>query len=245
MSLTDDFCKSGNLREEEQKLCFDFALYIQELMVDLNNKGFLRSELRLDSQQDERMNFMKVLWNVRKITGAFNQFLDIYVDKIKPDSKQRLKKVFELEKPYGLTEENLRYMLYSEMIFVFLQNIEEFRNALLFILKLPIRVSKKRSINGKTTIGTLLKSLTELRIRNSERLNVIDCRLRNGLSHGLFWIDETKEQHFNRPHLHYVDDITFRSKEKNCIDIADLYLKTRTQSIYTNCLLNVIGDWFS
>jgi len=144
VSLTDAFCKSSHLREEEQKLCLEFASYLHGIIADLDKRGYLRSELRLEEEETERMNFMKVLWNVRKVTDAFNMFFDMFVDKIKPDSKQRLRRFLELNKPYGLTEENLRYLLYSEMIFVFLQNIEEFRSVLLFIMKLPIFYTVKQ-----------------------------------------------------------------------------------------------------
>ena len=143
MSLTDKFCNSRDLREEERSLCYEFASNCQDIIKDLDKKGYLRSELRLEQEEEERIRSMNVLWNVRKVTHAFNMFFDMYVDKIKPDSKQRLKRFFELNKPYGLTEDDLRYLLFSEMIFVFLQNIEEFRFALLFILNLPIHYSIK------------------------------------------------------------------------------------------------------
>jgi hypothetical protein len=245
MSLTDEFCKSRDLRKEEQKLCYEFASYFQDMIADLERKGHLRSELKVEGTDKERMKFMNVLWNTRKVTHAFNMFFDMYVDKIKPDSRQRLRRFLELNKPYGLTEEDLRYLLYSEMILVFLQNAEEFRYALLFILKLPIHCSIRKDgkeVNNKTALGTLLSSLMELGIKKADKLGVIDYRLRNGLSHGLFWFDEKADEHDSKPHLHYSEDISF--KRIGCINLADLYLKMRNQSIYTNCLLNVIGDWF-
>jgi hypothetical protein len=245
MSLTDEFCKSPDLRKEEQKLCYEFASYFQDMIADLERKGHLRSELKVEGTDRERMKFMNVLWNTRKVTHAFNMFFGMYVDKIKPDSRQRLRRFLELNKPYGLTEEDLRYLLYSEMILVFLQNAEEFRYALLFTLKLPIHYSigkDGKEVNSKTALGTLLRSLKELGIEKADKLGVIDYKLRNGLSHGLFWFDEKADEHDSKPHLHYSEDISF--KRIGCINLADLYLKMRNQSIYTNCLLNVIGDWF-
>lgn len=245
MSLIDDYCKSPELSKEEQKLCFQLASDFYDMIKKLDKKGYLRSELKLEKGEEERMHAMDVLWNVRKVTHAFNMFFDMYVDKIKPDSKQRLKKFMELNKPYGLTEDDLRYLFYSTMIFVFLQNIEEFRFALLFIMKLPIHYSangKEKIINRKTTLGTLLRSLEELRIKGTDKLSDIDYDLRNGLSHCLFWVDEKGDSEHSDPHLHYSRDIEFKSVD--WISIVDLYSKTRNQSIYTNCLLNVIGDWF-
>jgi hypothetical protein len=245
VTLTDEFCSSADLRKEERSLCYKFASDCHDIITDLDQKGYLRSELRLEQGEEERMHSMNVLWNVRKVTHAFNMVFDMYVDKTKPDGKQRLKRFIELNKPYGMTEDDLRYLLYSEMIFVFLQNVEEFRFVLLFVMKLPIHYfikQKRKTMNIKTTLGTLLKSLKELGIRKVETLNDIDYNLRNGLSHCLFWFDEKGDVEHSEPHLHYSKDITF--KNIGWISIADLYSKTRRQSIYTNCLLNVIGDWF-
>ena len=51
----------------------------------------------------------------------------MYVDKVKLDSKQRLRKFLELNEVYGMVEDDLTYLLISEMIMVFLLNAEEFR----------------------------------------------------------------------------------------------------------------------
>jgi len=245
MSLTDEFCKSQDLRKKERKLCVETASNFYDMMKDLDEKGYLRSELSVRKGEEERIRSTNVIQNVRKVTKAFNMFFDMYVDRVKPNTKHRLEKFLELNKPYGLTKEDLNYLLISEMVFVFLQNIEEFRFAMLFILKLPIHYSvngKEKTINRKTTLGTLLRSLEELRIKGTDKLSDIDYNLRNGLSHCLFWFDGKGDTECSKPHLHYSKDISF--KHVKWINIADLYIKTRNQSIYTNCLLNVIGDWF-
>jgi hypothetical protein len=245
MSLTDKLCGSPDLRKEDQKLCCEFASYFQDIIADLDRKGYLRSDLRIEQQDKERIRFMDVLLNTRKVTKAFNMFFDMYVDRIKPDSKQRLRRFLELNKPYGLTEEDLVYLLFSEMIFVFLQNAEEFRSAFLMILNIPVRYSvdkARKIVNSKTTLGGLLRSLIDMKIDKADKLDVIDYKLRNGLSHGLFWFDSRPDEHDSLPHLHYSEDMSF--KKIGCINLASLYSKMRNQSIYTNCLLNVIGDWF-
>ena len=246
MSLTDKFCKSKDLRDDdERRLCFQVASNFYDMMKDLDKKGYLRSELSVRKGEEEKIRSTNVLLNVRKVTKAFNMFFDMYVDRVKPNTKHRLEKFLELNKPYGLTEEDLNYLLISEMVFVFLQNIEEFRFALLFILKLPIRYfvrGKRRRINEQTTLGTLMKSFKELGIEKTDLLNGIDYKLRNGLSHCLFWFEGKGDTECSKPHLHYSEDISFKSVK--WISIADLYSKMRNQSIYTNCLLNVIGDWF-
>lgn len=245
MSLTDEFCKSKDLRDDERRLCFQVASDFIDMLKDLDRKGYLRSELSVKKGEEERIRSTNVILNVRKVTKAFNMFFDMYAEKVKPDSKKRLEKFLELNKPYGLTEEDLNYLLISNLVFVFLQNIEEFRFALLFILKLPIKYSvkgKEKKIDRKATLRPLLRNLKELGIKGTDRLSDIDYNLRNGLSHCLFWFDQKGDTESPKPHLHYSEDITF--KHTKWINIADLYSKTRNQSIYTNCLLNVIGDWF-
>ena len=247
LTLTDSFCNSKDLRKEERISCFQVASSFYDMLRDLDERSFLRSDLKFE-KEGHRIRFMDILWNVRKVTNAFNKFFDVYAEKIKPNSKQKLRKFMEVG---NFTEEELRYLLYSEMVFVFLQNIEEFRSIMLFILKLPINyvienngMKKRIRISKKTTIGKLLKYLEEMGIKNSDILNeAIDVELRNGLSHCLFWFHEKGDEECPKPHLHYSEDVEFQ--RIHFINIADLYLKMRNQSIYTNCLLNVIGDWFS
>ncbi len=237
MSWIDKFCKE--LPKEEQILCYQLADYFYDMIVDLDKKGYLRSELKVKKGEEGRVNSEYVIKNVRKVTDAFNKFSSMYSD------KERQRKFIELNKPYGMTKTDLNYLFYSESVFVFLQNIEAFRAFLLFIMKLPIHYEvkgKKEKINSKTTLGKLLKGFKELGIRKTDALSDIDYNLRNGLSHGLFWLHEQGDSEHSKPHLHYSKDITFKNIKPITFD--DLLSKARKQAIYTICLLYVIGDWF-
>ena len=240
MSLTDKFCASNDLRDEERLHCYQVASDFLEILKDLDSKGYLRTNLEAKKNEKQIMN---VLWNVRKTTSAFNKLFDIYAEKVKVDSKQKLISLKILGK---FTEEELSYLLFSEMIFIFLQCIEEFRSILLFILKLPVSVKKngkKYKINNKTTLNPLLNNLEEIGIKRIDVLNkLIDYDLRNGLSHCLFWLDGKGDNDCPEPHLHYSENIEFTII--HCVTLKDLYVKMRNQSMYTNCLMNVIGDWF-
>jgi len=229
------FCESPELSREEQILSIKFSNELQDIIADMEQKDYFRSELK--GKRRDRVNtdtIMNLLRNIRKVTHTFNLFFDMKVDKVKQESKKSL--IFD--NPYGLNEDDLRFFLCSDLIFVFLQNIEVFRAALLFIMKLPIRYFGIE-INKNTDLGILLWGLKVMRIKKAEiLLSKIDYNLRNGLSHYLFWFDEKENsQHY----LYYSKDITFQNV--NRISIAELYSKTRLQSIYTNCLLNVIVDW--
>lgn len=209
------------------------------MLKDLERKGYLRTELRAKGGQ--RALFMNVLLNVRKITKAFNDWFDIYVDRAKPDSKQKLKRIIEIGE---FSDEDAIYLLFSNMIFVFLQNIEEFRSALLHALKLPISIKADNvKIDEKTTLNQLIICLKRLKIKNASSLSkLIESDLRNGLSHGLFWF-EMKDKDCSEIHLHYSKDTGFEEISQP-IGISELFAKTRNQSLYTNCLLNVVADWF-
>lgn len=240
MSLSDEFVKS--LPADEQLKGSKMISDLQEIMDFMNLKGYLRLELCGMQGEVERVKIMNVLQNTLSMTKAFNMFFDMYVDKIKPDSKKRLISFLELNKPYGMNEEDIIYLLFSNMIHTFLINAEEFRATLLFILKLPIHYSKRKKINRITTLGQLLLAFKEIGVSQIDTLlKDIDYDLRNGLSHSLYWVD-IKDAHYTEPHLHYSEDITFDSVK--LIGITDLYKKTRLQSLYTNALLNVIADWF-
>ena len=71
---------------------------------------------------------------------------------------------------------------------------------------------------------------------------LIEGDLRNGLSHGLFWFVR-KDKDCSETHLYYSKDMEFK-EIVGPIGISQLFEKTRDQSMYTNCLLNVIADWF-
>lgn len=234
----DKKCKSLKTIED-RKICYTFGSDLQHIIADLDEKGYIRSELKTKQGEEKRKKIMDVLTNVSKITNAFNNFFDMYVDRIKPDSKNRLKNFLELNKPYGMTEEDLIYLLCSEMIFVFLQNIEEFRSVLLFIMKLD----KDERINKKTTLGKLIRTLTDLGINKSEALNEVDYELRNGLSHGLFWLEKKGISPNRKLYLNYATDITFDSIKP--ISLKELETTARHQAIYTQCLVWLVTDWFS
>lgn len=239
MSLTDKYCDSNAVNSKEKALCYRTSLLFNEMLKDLEKKGYLRTELREIGGQ--RANITKVILNVRKITKAFNDWFDIYVDKAKVDSKQKLKRIIEIGE---FSEEDAIFLLFSNMIFVFLQNIEEFRYTLLHVLKLPISVPNDRDIDEKTALKQLLTRLNKLGIKNANRLSkLIEGDLRNGLSHWLFWF-EMKDNDCSELHLHYSKDSEFKTI---CgpIGISKLFENTRKQSMYTNCLLNVIADWFT
>ncbi|MCL5949809.1 MAG: hypothetical protein M1490_04970 [Candidatus Bathyarchaeota archaeon] len=240
MALADEYCESFAIDNDERTLCYSTNLMFKDLLNDLKKKGYLRTELR--SRNPQRALFLNVLLNVRRITKAFNDWFEIYVDKAKVDSKHKLQRILEIGE---LTDEDAVTLLFSDMIFVFLQNIEALRSSLLHIIKLPlVDKGKGVKINQNTTLKQVLCNLERLNIKNAQLLSkIVEGDLRNGLSHGLFWF-EYSDLNCSELHLHYSRGNEF-NEISDPIGISDLFKMTRKQSMYTNCLLNVIADWFS
>jgi len=229
MSLVDDFIKL--LPPHEKLQASRMTSYLWDLIKDLDKKGYLRSDLAVEEREKNRLKFMKILENSNKTIHAFNMFFDMYVDKIRKDSKQRLIRFLELNREFGFTEEDVAYLLFSEMIFIFLTSIELFRVALLFAMKMDV----DKDINEQTTLGTLFWKFKNFSIDKLDLIqSEIDIELRNSLSHGLYWIEKNAD-------IHYYTDITFQEK---LLRGSDLYSKMRKQSIITQLLLRIIGDWF-
>lgn len=63
----------------------------------------------------------------------------------------------------------------------------------------------------------------------------IDWELRNGLTHGLVWIDGLT--------IRYSKDIEFT--EQGEIRLDDLWEKANNQSKVTQCLINLVPAWSS
>lgn len=231
--MVDRLCQRLSTREEQQK-CYELASSLRDLLEDLDSKGYLRSELGLEigwqPYAAERRKLMNLMSNANKTTMSYNAIL----------FKSRSLKTSDL------TENELKYLFNSTLVFSFLQSIELFRVAFLFVLKLPIPYTvegRTGIIDNRTTLGKLFRSLEALEVRGVDDLGDIDYHLRNGLSHCLFWFDEEGESQNPEPHLHYSEDASFQ--RISSIRIADLMNKTQKQSLRTNLLLNVIADLYS
>ena len=230
MSLVDDLIKL--LPKSEQQKATMIASYLWDMINDLDRRQYLRSELTVEKKEKDRLKIMRILEHSRKIVHAFNVFFDMYVDRIKKNSRRRLNKFLELNRDFGFTEEDVGYLLFSEMIFIFMSSVELFRIALLFTMKMNI----DKTIHHSTTLGALLRRLEKIGIKRVDLIKEeIDVELRNSLSHGMYCID-------GKTNVHYFTDIAFE-KEK-VITGSELYFKMRNQTMMTELILRVIGDWF-
>ena len=51
LTLTDSFCNSKDLRKKERIFCFQIASHFYDMLRDLNEKGFLRSDLDIKRER--------------------------------------------------------------------------------------------------------------------------------------------------------------------------------------------------
>ena len=219
MSLVDEFVDS--LSPEEQRFALHIVSHLQNIFKKLEKEGYLRARLR---GTIERTSFLKILTDSDKLFEAYNMLFRIF------EKKGRSKKFVEHNKRYGLYDKGLAYLFLSESIATFQRGVELFKNCFLFILK------PRRGFKTKMTLGQFLKRLIDATGTKGQRLaQEIDVDLRNALAHGLFWM--------NRVELVYCEDVALKKQKR--IRLDNLWMKTRKQSIVTQCLIKLIADWYS
>lgn len=223
----------NTLPKKDQRFVAETTSELWDVFSELENKGYLRPTLR----SKQRKDFPEILRTSDGLTDAFNMLFAI------PDVKgefvyERNKEFVEHNKEYGFNEKTYIHLLLSESISVFLRNVELFRSCFLFVLKTARRSRKKERKEFYHTmgIGELLNQLVSIcGIKGEKIKEKIDVELRNGLTHGLVWIDGLK--------IRYAKDITFT--EIGDVRLDDFWIKARDQSKVTQCLIHLLPAWYS
>lgn len=211
----------GSLSPEEQRYVLLIASYLQGIFEDLEKKGYLRANLR---GSIERTDFVKILEDSDKLFESYNMLFPIFWE------KGRSTEFVRHNEKFGLYDKGLAYLFLSESISAFQRNVELFKNCFLFTLKV------RRGFKAKMTLGQFLCKLVDVTGTKGEAIaREIDVNLRNGLTHGLFWMD--------RVELVYYEDITLKKQSR--IGLDNLWMKARNQSLVTQCLIKSIVDWFA
>ena len=197
-----------------------------DILEDLRKKGYLRPTL----ESKQRKDFPEILRTSDRLIEVFNMLFSI------PDANGKFaygrnKEFVQHNRKYGFNEKTYAYLLLSESLSIFLRNVELFRSCFLFVVD-----TTKRPFFHTMGIGQLLNQLvTTCGSKGQKIKDKVDFELRNGLTHGLMWID--------RLIIHYSKDITFTERGK--IGLDELWKKARDQNLVTQCLIRLIPVWYS
>ena len=224
------------LPKEDQPFVAETISELWDVFYDLKRKGYLRPTL----ESKQRRDFPEILKTSNGLFEAFNMLFTI------PDVNGKFvygrnKEFVEHNRKYGFNEKRYVNLLLSESLSVFLRNVELFRSCFLFVLKTTKRPREKEKRGRKEFyhemgIGELLNKLVSVCGSEAKKIrDKIDCELRNGLTHGLVWIDGAT--------IRYSKDITFTKKGE--IRLDDLWKKAISQSKVTQCLINLVPAWYS
>jgi len=235
MCPLDKWIKS--LQKQDQYSVAETASELWDVFSELERKGYLRPTL----VSRQRKDFPEILKTSDGLTEAFNMLFAIPCVKGK-FVDGRNKEFVQHNREYGFDEKRYISLLLSESISVFLRNVELFRSCFLFVLETTKRSRGKKKRDHKRKfyhemgIGELLNQLVSICGSNAKKIkDKIDVELRNGLTHGLVWIDGLK--------IHYSKDITFTKIGE--IRLDDFWIKARDQSKVTQCLIHLIIAWYS
>jgi len=223
MPSLDDWIKT--LPKKDQPFVAETISELWDLFGDLKGKGYLLPTL----ESEQRKDFPKILETSDGLFDVFNMLFSI------PDVKGEFvygknKDFVEHNQDYGFTEKRYVNLLVSESLSVFLRNIELFRSCFLFVLK------TKRGFSPRMGVGGLLIQLERICGDKGKKIkDKVNWMLRNGLAHGLFWLDGFT--------IRYATDISFREIKE--IRLDDLWNEARKQSKVTQCLIKLVPAWYS
>jgi len=229
MRNVDEYVQTS-VNKSSQLHAYEIAEDLWDLLKALDEKGFLRAELKGKTTQEKRERYVSIQRNADRILTSVNRFYDMYMN------KEKRERFFGLTGEFGFADEDLMHLLHAQIVFAFLLNMETFKNFLTFILK---------DVCPTKTLGNLFKengTLVQLTLENGEAKRIsrrLDIDLRNSLAHFTF-----REEGAT---IYYYDHIKRESEwvlKENKIESADLFKKMQEQSLIRAILGSLIADWY-
>jgi hypothetical protein len=228
MLYVEDYIHNS-VHAENRQLAIEISKELSNLLRVLDQNGYLREKLS-GTITENRQIIVEAQRNNDSILAAFNKYYDFYFKLGKRE------KYLEFMRNNGFTDIELGHLLHSQMIFVFLANMEIFKNLFNLIL---------RESSSSNTLGHLFGNkgiLCNSIIEGKTVAQRLDIELRNALSHYTF----TEE---GKSICYYAYSY---NKEKQSIVLkqgkilsTDLYQKTIEVSLMKAILGCLIADWYN
>jgi len=155
-----------------ERVYYERILHILDgLLNDLKNEGCLRR-----ASSSETIKFVEIMKDKNEISLAFNRLQDLF------STPAKFQNFMERNKEH-FGDEDLSYLLISQLYFLSLVHAEMFRNLLLFYLKR----GRGENFYDKMTLGKFLQKLKEISPIFGEKLETeLESIIRNSFAHGLF-----------------------------------------------------------
>lgn len=211
-----------------QLQAYNIALEIWDLLVALNEKGYVREQLRGKRTLENREMHVSIAKNADGILASLNKFYGLYFDEGKNH------KFLDLMYQNGLLDNDLIHILNVQLIFDFLLDSESFKNILNLMLQ---------NIKPKRTLGQLFSDLTDATQQTGEAkkiTNRINVNLRNSLAHFLFREEGTKIFYYKQEEKEGCSTL-----KEFTIKSSELLEKTREVSLMRAILACMIVDWYA
>jgi len=146
---------------------------VEGLLEELKSGGWVKTEGEWDSQAFRQMLEMTI-----RVNEHFNTWNSL--NQLESESKLES---FLVSQKVGFTDQNAGMVWLYELLSVFLDATELFRNFLALVLK------RKGSFKRSLTLGQLAKALKqECSKFGPEFASEVDVELRNAIAHGRYWL---------------------------------------------------------
>lgn len=225
MLYVDDYIQNY-VDSKSRPLAIKISKELSNLLDILEQKGLLREKLS-GTIAERRQIIVEAQRNNDAILAAFNKYYNFYF-KI-----ERREQFLDFMRGNGFTDLDLMHLLHSQLIFVFLANMEIFKNLLNLILKDSSSKNTLGHLFGKNRL--LTNNIKEGKVV-SERL---DIELRNALSHYTF----TEEGAYICYYSYNKENQTIVLAQGK-IHSAELFRKTIEVSLMKAILGCLIADWY-
>jgi len=233
MLFVDDYIQNL-VNADDKSIAIELSKELSDLLWALEKDGLLREKLS-GTILEKRHIIIEAQKNNDAILATFNKYYNLYF------KLEQREKYLDFMRNNGFTDLDLMHLLHSQMIFIFLANMEIFKNFINLILKdscestLGYLFGKGGVLTNIIVEGKIVSQRPEGRAIASR----LDIQLRNAFSHFTF-TEEGKNICYYTHHKEK-DNIVLEQRQ---IPSTDLYKKTIEVSLMKAILGCLIADWY-